>query len=675
MVKVALEDHKSIMEEAFTFCTIMTTEAKIDLTNYLTHVALTLRFDRETKEIKLKFVKVWSPNVHGNKFIPDISLKFKETQQRLLQVMVASWDDKVTIQGNINKNKKPDRPHYLTSIREFAKKGTNLVELLLASVVIVSYSLPLKNPDEDILPTVRCIFEKAKSFASSWKILDNLLRVKVSNDNKTLEYIMMNPSKASTVLEECGHTHDPEKVRDWAVNKIHATRKRGGDLYYSGSVQEKDAAIWAYRILQRIYAQPDAKVNGVFTFLYLKAPTKSEVGSQQERHNRLSAQYACNVNKKSKLTRQQSKDKKSDDSNGDCDSTNSEDNDKEVALKQTTINFDSDAEEEQQENLIEHGSIPILQEADSNDKNNHEIDNTLPRNVDNTNCGQDKSPVHLPVQDDFLGNSTTIECRQEHSIEHASIPILQEADTNDNNNHDVDNPPPQNVDNTNCGQDKGPVHLLVQDGLLGNGTTIEGPQEPSIEHGSISNFPESDSNDKNNHDIDDSHLNTVSNTNSGRDNHSAQALVNDDLLENGIAIVDAQEHSIQDDTMPYIATPEGVNRIVPQTQNEINAVVEKAFHEQCDKIKTMVKDFDFILKIDEEQMKETRNEVTLLKPFVDNYYTIIDVLGDGHCGYYATIIGLMILEKDMNLRDENISKRKKTKKTKKGTFSGFQLMK
>jgi hypothetical protein len=59
-MKDAVNDHDSIMEEAFNYVNIVTTEAQVSLSAHLKHLALTAHFSRPEKEIKLKFVKVWA---------------------------------------------------------------------------------------------------------------------------------------------------------------------------------------------------------------------------------------------------------------------------------------------------------------------------------------------------------------------------------------------------------------------------------------------------------------------------------------------------------------------------------------------------------------------------------------------------------------------------------------
>jgi hypothetical protein len=55
-----MNDHDSIMEEAFNYVNIVTPEAQVSLSTCLKHLALTTHSSRPEKEIKLKFVKVWA---------------------------------------------------------------------------------------------------------------------------------------------------------------------------------------------------------------------------------------------------------------------------------------------------------------------------------------------------------------------------------------------------------------------------------------------------------------------------------------------------------------------------------------------------------------------------------------------------------------------------------------
>jgi hypothetical protein len=73
------------------------------------------------------------------------------------------------------------------------------------------------------------------------------------------------------------------------VTTIHRYRKRKGDLFFPDLVTEKDAAIWAFRIVGHLYSKPDHKFacSDKLCLLYFKMPTKFEIGYEKSRHAKL----------------------------------------------------------------------------------------------------------------------------------------------------------------------------------------------------------------------------------------------------------------------------------------------------------------------------------------------------------------------------------------------------
>jgi hypothetical protein len=102
-MKDATNDHDSIMEEAFNYVNIMTTEAQVTLSVYLKHLALTIHFSGSKRErIKLQLVKVWAtpPKSKDRKEIArSVELSFKRTRMKLLTVLKAIWRDKSKSDG------------------------------------------------------------------------------------------------------------------------------------------------------------------------------------------------------------------------------------------------------------------------------------------------------------------------------------------------------------------------------------------------------------------------------------------------------------------------------------------------------------------------------------------------------------------------------------------------
>jgi hypothetical protein len=187
------------MEEAFHYSNIMTAEAGVSLEDYLRHCALTIHFTKKTNEIKMKFVKVWASRSSDRKKDRDaiartVEQSFKKTQEKLLEVMEAAWEDKQTPQNTWRK--KLVKPEHLKTVSKFAKRGRLLIELLLGAIVLVDYCFdytktfnPSIKEEKTLLEFVRDFFRDESNFTNAWKLLEYLLRTKFWNDNGTLSEI------------------------------------------------------------------------------------------------------------------------------------------------------------------------------------------------------------------------------------------------------------------------------------------------------------------------------------------------------------------------------------------------------------------------------------------------------------------------------------------------------
>jgi hypothetical protein len=248
----------------------------------------------------MKFVKVWASRSSDRKKDRDaiartVEQSFKKTQEKLLEVMEAAWEDKQTPQNTWRK--KLVKPEHLKTVSKFAKRGRLLIELLLGAIVLVDYCFdytktfnPSIKEEKTLLEFVRDFFRDESNFTNAWKLLEYLLRTKFWNDNGTLSEIRKKPVAGRAFLDGVVYTFHPEKVRDWAVDTIHHYRKRRGDICFDASVTEKDAALWAFRVMQHLYSTPDCKYTKEptkFSVLYLKTPTIHEIGYQETRHAQL----------------------------------------------------------------------------------------------------------------------------------------------------------------------------------------------------------------------------------------------------------------------------------------------------------------------------------------------------------------------------------------------------
>ena len=349
-----MKDHTSIMEEAFLYVNIMTAEAGVPLLKYMKHLALTIHFSKDNKEIKLKFIKVWT-TPFSNKISDKaraVELSFKKTRMKLLTVLQAAWEDKTKVIGAAAKQG-ISVPDHLRSINKFAHRGKQLLELLLAATVLVDYCLDFtatikstrKKNSRTILEFVRDLFQEETNFISGWKLLEYLLRVKIGGDETTLATIKEQPGRGRTILTGAIYSFYPEKVRDWAVAIIHQNRKRKGDLFYSNSVTEKDASVWAFRVIGYLYSRPDRKLlhNNKLPLLYLKAPTKSEMAYEKLRHETLMGRGRY-YEKQSDEKIEKNNGNENDDLNEEVEEKSENEPDKNEKL-QSVLNFDSDRDD------------------------------------------------------------------------------------------------------------------------------------------------------------------------------------------------------------------------------------------------------------------------------------------------------------------------------------------
>jgi hypothetical protein len=170
-MKDAINDNDSIMEEAFNYVNIMTTEAQVTLSEYLKHLALTIHFSGPKKErIKLQFVKVWATPPKSNDqdgIARSVELSFERTRMKLLTVLKAIWKDKSKSDG-APRQKMPD---YLQSIIQFKEKGHHLTELILTAIVLVDYCLELTTKatanNITLLQFVRDLFKGVSTFMNA----------------------------------------------------------------------------------------------------------------------------------------------------------------------------------------------------------------------------------------------------------------------------------------------------------------------------------------------------------------------------------------------------------------------------------------------------------------------------------------------------------------------------
>jgi hypothetical protein len=372
-MKDAINDHDSIMEEAFNYVNIMTTEAGVTLSVYLKHLALTIHFSgpKTRKIIKLRFVKVWAtPPSDKNKkdreeTAQSVELSFMRTRMKLLTVLKAIWRDKSKPDGA----PRPKIPDHLRSIVKFGEKGKQLTELLLAAIVIVDYCLEFTTKatanDRTLLEFVRDLFKGVSSFMNAWRLLEHLMRVKVWEDKETLNMIKKHPANGQTILIGAVYLLHPEKVRDWALTKIHKCRSRKGDLFFSDLVTEKDASLWAFQVIGHLYSKPDHRfphdINKL-PLLYLKMPTKADEGYEKLRHEKLmgGGQYSERPSTAEGEKVEPDKNDEKDNANDESKGVESDDEEEHSVKSPLVINFDSDHDDDVTEPDVARGTVETI---------------------------------------------------------------------------------------------------------------------------------------------------------------------------------------------------------------------------------------------------------------------------------------------------------------------------
>ena len=368
-MKDAINDNDSIMEEAFNYVNIMTTEAQVTLSEYLKHLALTIHFSGPKKErIKLQFVKVWATPPKSNDqdgIARSVELSFERTRMKLLTVLKAIWKDKSKSDG-APRQKMPD---YLQSIIKFREKGHHLTELILTAIVLVDYCLELTTKatanNITLLQFVRDLFKGVSTFMNAWRLLEYLLRVKVWEDEATLVRIKEHPNNGQTILIGAVYSLYPEKVRDWAFTTIHGFRKRKGDLFFSDLVTEKDASAWAFRIIGHLYSKPDHKFGhdiNKLPLLHLKMPTKAESGYEKSRHTKLMGvgQYSERPSTAEGEKVEPDKNDEKDDADEESKGVESDDEEEHSEKSPLIINFDSDHDDDVTEPDVTRGAVETI---------------------------------------------------------------------------------------------------------------------------------------------------------------------------------------------------------------------------------------------------------------------------------------------------------------------------
>jgi hypothetical protein len=326
MVLQALKEPKeSIMDQFFQFVFVMTSEADTSIEEYLSHVAVNLSICKSGR-ILTKYEVVWTthPMEKGTKKAEKkareektafVNLRFSVTQERLYDILTASWEDKQSPSRNYfpggAKFSKSDMPRHLSDIKAFATRSHQLTQVGHLATIVVDYCLNYfkdNDGEKTLFQFIRELFQSQMKFSGVWWVLENLLRLKIwstQNKNKdaenTLAMVKRNPHVAIRAISDDMYQYPPEPVRDWAVRFIldNKVGKDSTDYFFAGSVCEKDASIVAFRILSHLYKPIDEKsVDGRFYMLDLKHAAKKEMMEYQAermKHIGPSHKYALRV--------------------------------------------------------------------------------------------------------------------------------------------------------------------------------------------------------------------------------------------------------------------------------------------------------------------------------------------------------------------------------------------
>ena len=548
----------------------------------------------------MKFIKVWSSSLSQGHIPVDAVAKFTATQQRLLSVSRAAYFDRKSIHQGIVRTAKDSYPKSISSFKEFVKRGTLLIELLLASIVLVIYCLPVHNYDDTTLNIVLQLFEKEKKFASAWRLLDYLLRAKITNRNEDLQRILTTPSNGCNILQEVSRNVDPECVRDWTVSTIHNTRKRGGQLYFAGTVAEQCAALWAFRVLQTLYAQPDRKIGDKFTFLYLKNPSKVEFARQKTRHHKLGNKYAdIEKNKTNEPIRQTNENNDNQPLEDDIRDKDAQNENNLIIRNQGLINFDSDNDDD------DSPQNPEL----------HTLDSDTPEEISSPIVGEGNADIvgHRHVQSEYPNMNSCAVSDSVAAVEvvtpYSPVVVHQESIT------DVEPPTQMDQENSNCNSSL-VGHVEEQAEVLEH-PIMNSCAPPDFMVAAEITLP-------------------IVGAGNQEINEQPEALEYPTInatVDVSVPIVGAGHQEIYEE--PDVSEHPITNSAVDVAENAVTKL-------SIADLKRIIGRLDFIRKTKPEDMIE---DLPALQPFINQNYTVIDVLGDGHCGYYVNLIGLIHLKK------------------------------
>ena len=215
----------------------------------------------------VRFSTLWVPPKDGdkvnNKTIKFLLLKrnLNDAASRCLNVIVKDFEGR----SRFSPQAKP--PDYQKEAKTFSQEINQAWTIHLVTMHIVGWIL---FPEEaigscdDPTPWLRFSYEYFHSVTSAkehYRLLECLIKLHFQRGiqphvEKLLQDCKAEPLKFKNSIESVADNIDPEEARDNIVNILDLASQNNVDLYYNGSITEKNAAAYMLLVLSTLYKYP-----------------------------------------------------------------------------------------------------------------------------------------------------------------------------------------------------------------------------------------------------------------------------------------------------------------------------------------------------------------------------------------------------------------------------------
>ena len=250
----------------------------------------------------VRFSTLWVPpkdNKVDDKKIKFLLLKrnLNDAASRCLTVIVKDAE------GRLLFNPQAQPPDYRKEAKSFSQEINQAWTIHLVTMHVVGW---IMFPDQaigscdDPTPWLRFSYEFFHAVTSAkehYRLLECLIKVYFRDQQphlaKLLQDCKKGPLKFRSSLESAAENIDPEEARDKIVAILDATSQNNVDLYYNGSITEKNAAAYMLLVFTTIYKYPvncrdNMAKDTLESLLYLKNnPPQNLLRRERQRHKRL----------------------------------------------------------------------------------------------------------------------------------------------------------------------------------------------------------------------------------------------------------------------------------------------------------------------------------------------------------------------------------------------------